>query len=82
MANRMSKIVLEVVGWLGMFLILLAYGLSVGEVWIFNSVMYLLTNLLGGVLIAVNCVYKKAWPAFGLNVAWVAIAIVVLIGKI
>ena len=68
----------DVIGWIGMILILLAYALlSLGK--IKNGIIYQLINLLAGVFMAIGVFPKKVWFSFTLEIIWSIIAIVSLI---
>lgn len=67
--------VIEIAGWLGVLLILGAYGLNVSEVLAQNSLVYLLMNLTGATLTGWNLFTKKAYAVFFLELAWGAISI-------
>lgn len=65
---------IEAVGWIGATILLIAYGLvsygSVGG----RSIVYQALNALGGLLLALNSGWHRAWPAVLVNVIWTAIA--------
>ena len=68
----------EVAGWIGTFLVLLAYFLvSLGKLdaqgKIFQSM-----NLFGALGLGVNVFAHRAWPNFALNIVWGFIAVVAL----
>jgi|WetSurMetagenome_2_1015567.scaffolds.fasta_scaffold65632_2 hypothetical protein len=62
-------------GWLGMFLIILAYLLLSLKKLKFNSVPYNLLNLFGGIGMLINAFYTRFWPVVILNIFWSGIAI-------
>jgi hypothetical protein len=65
----------EAVGWLGATILLVAYGLvSYGSV-SGRSIAYQALNALGGLLLAVNSGWHRAWPSVLVNVIWTAIAV-------
>lgn len=68
-------LLIEILGWVGMLLILLAYYLnSAGKVEN-NSVLYQWINFFGAVCIIVNCTYKEAWAIVALDTFWALIAV-------
>ena len=71
----MDLLIINLVGWIGMVLIILAYLLIATKKIISSSVSYNLLKLLGGVGIIVNASYFSAWPSVVLNIFWVFIAI-------
>jgi len=65
----------DVVGTLGVALILVAYFLLQTERWASHGMIYLTTNLVGSVLIAVSLIYDFNFSAFLIEIAWIAISI-------
>lgn len=61
----------DLCGWIGMILLLTAYGRQRTASLRANA----LTNLVGAAFMAVMCVAQKAWPALALQSVWAAIAI-------
>jgi hypothetical protein len=71
-----TVIAINVVGWVGMALLVGAYALvTVGKVK-GTSLLFQLMNLLGGFLLMLNSAYYGAWPSAGLNVVWVVVGTV------
>lgn len=73
---------INIIGWLGTILYLIAYGLVSakrveGDSWLYQGM-----NLIAGTLLIINTVYLRAYPSAGLNVAWVGIAIFTLGRKV
>lgn len=76
----MIPLILEAAGWIGALLILTAY-LSVSSGWLHGrSTAYQLINALGSAGILANSAWKQAWPSAALNVAWLLIGLVALLG--
>lgn len=68
----------DVIGWIGMVLVLLAYILlSTNK--IKNGVLYQILNLLAGVFMAIGLFPKNAWFSFTLQIIWALVAVVSLI---
>lgn len=68
----------DIVGWIGMILVLLAYLLlSLNK--IKNGMLYQILNLLASILMAIGLFPKNAWFSFTLQVVWGLIAIVVIL---
>ncbi|MBR0460519.1 hypothetical protein IJI91_00795 [Candidatus Saccharibacteria bacterium] len=68
----------DIVGWIGMILVLLAYLLlSTGK--ITNGKLYQSLNLLAALLMAIGLFPKNAWFSFVLQVIWGLVAIFALI---
>lgn len=77
----MNQTVVDVMGWAGAVLYLVAYWLvSMNKVGA-SSKEYQGLNIVAGVLIIVNTYYLKAYPSFGLNIVWVGIAVLTLVKK-
>lgn len=65
----------DIIGWVGMILVLLAYILlSTNK--IKNGMCYQILNLLGGIFMAIGVFPKDAWFSFTLQIVWSLIAIV------
>ena len=70
---------IEIVGWLGAAILIVAYGLvSYGSV-DGRSRVYQALNTLAGLLLAVNTVWHRAWPAAAVNIIWTGIAVGALV---
>lgn len=73
------EVLISIIGWVGTFLIVLAYFLvsykKVGS----DAVSYQLMNLFGAMGVGVNVFYNHAWPAVALQVVWGIIAILSLL---
>jgi hypothetical protein len=72
------ELVINVVGWVGAGLLLLAYGLtSTGrlppEGWRFQVL-----NLAGAAALTLNSAYYGAWPSAALNIVWIGIGLFAL----
>jgi hypothetical protein len=74
------NLVVDVTGWVGATALLAAYGLVSARKLEGNSIWYQLLNLLGGGLLILNSFYYGAYPSVGVNVVWIAIAILTLLG--
>lgn len=68
----------DVMGWIGMVLVLLAYILlSAGK--IKNGMKYQLLNLFAGIFMAIGLFPKNAWFSFTLQVVWALVAIIAIL---
>jgi hypothetical protein len=73
------KALIDVGGWLGATLLLLAYYLvSAGKVR-GSSVRYQALNIVGSLLLGLNAFYYGAMPSVGIDVAWIGIGVLALI---
>jgi hypothetical protein len=65
----------DILGWLGSFCVVAAYGLNSFQKIKSDSLIFLVMNLAGGILLIVFSIYKEAYPNVFINVVWVIIAI-------
>ncbi len=71
-----TVILVNVVGWIGMALLISAYILvTVGRLH-GPGLTFQLMNLFGGGFLMLNSAYYGAWPSAGLNLVWVVIGVV------
>jgi hypothetical protein len=75
------EILMQIIGWVGTFLIIFAYFLVSIKKVDGSSRIYQTMNLLGAVGVGVNVFYQQAWPAVALQVVWGIIAVVALVKK-
>jgi len=68
----------NIIGWIGMILVLLAY-LLVSNNKITNGFTYQVLNLIASICMAIGVYPTNAWFSFALQIAWGLIAIVALI---
>lgn len=71
----------QIAGWIGTFLILLAYFLISYKKVSGDSTTYQLMNLFGVIGVGINVFYQRAWPAVVLQLIWGIIAISALLRK-
>jgi hypothetical protein len=71
-----TVIVVNVVGWLGMALLISAYALVTAGRLHGPGLGFQLMNLFGGAFLMVNSAYYGAWPSAALNLVWVVIGLV------
>ena len=69
----------QIIGWVGTFLIVLAYFLVSTKKVSGSSNSYQILNLLGAIAVGVNVFHQQAWPALTLQIIWGIIAIVSLV---
>ena len=65
----------QIIGWIGTFLIVLAYFLVSNNKISAKSKNYQLLNLFGAIGVGFNVFYQHAWPAVVLQAIWMIIAI-------
>jgi len=76
-----KNLLVDVMGWIGVVVLLLAYALVSTKRMTGDSVGYQALNLVGAGLLVVNSFYYGAYPSVGVNVVWIGIAIYALVGK-
>jgi hypothetical protein len=72
-------LLIDVAGWVGSVLILLAYGLNSYKKIESDSMKFYLLNLFGGIFLIIYSTYKNAFANTFINVVWVLIAIPAII---
>ena len=72
-------VIVQILGWIGTFLIILAYILVSNKKVEGNSTSYQVMNLFGALGVGINVLYQRAWPAVALEVIWIVIAVVILV---
>ena len=65
-------------GWIGMVLVLIAYGLLSANK-ITNGKIYQILNILASIFMAIGLLPKNAWFSFALQIAWAIIGVVAII---
>lgn len=63
-------LVIDILGWSGAFLILLAYFLLVHKDLTSRSKMYQWMNVIGSLMLGINTFILKAYPSFLTNLIW------------
>lgn len=71
----MEIILFDSLGWVGAFLLLLAYALVSFKKLEADSLTYQGLNVAASVLLAVNTIYHGAFPSSFVNIVWTFIAI-------
>src|SRR4051794_35632016 len=74
-----TVVIVNVVGWVGMALLIGAYALVTAGRLSGPGLTFQLMNLVGGAFLMVNSAYYGAWPSAALNVVWVVIGVVGLV---
>ncbi len=77
----MTKMVIDIIGWVAMLMILYAYYLICQGKVTAKTLSYQLLNLVGASLFVINLAYFKAWPSVALNFIWALIAVSALYSK-
>ncbi|MCX8160551.1 MAG: hypothetical protein N3G18_06440 [Candidatus Saccharicenans sp.] len=66
-------------GWLGALMLLLAYLLVSNRKLAGDSLAYQLLNLVGSACLLLNAFHFGAYPSVGVNSVWVVIALITII---
>jgi hypothetical protein len=74
----MEKIIIDIIGWIGTILFLVAYALVSAKKVEADSWSYQGMNLIAGICLTINTLYLQAYPSAGLNIAWLLVAVVTL----
>ncbi len=72
------EILISSLGWVGSLLVIGAYGLNSYQKIKSDSLIFQLMNLVGGILLIINSMYKEAYPFTFINTVWVLIAILAI----
>ena len=72
---------IEILGWLGSVMVILAYALNINKKLDSDSLLYYFLNITGSSLLIINTLYHHAIPSMMVNVVWVLIAIVAIFKK-
>ncbi|MCX6081710.1 MAG: hypothetical protein NTW32_19460 [Chloroflexi bacterium] len=75
---NITNFFINVIGWAGAALVLIAYGLLSIEWMNGKSISYQTLNVAGALLLVINSYYLGAYPSVGVNIAWVGIAALTL----
>ncbi len=70
--------IFDIFGWIGMILVLIAYGLLSANK-ISSGKLYQGLNIIAAVFMAIGLLPKNAWFSFTLQVAWAIIGIIAII---
>ncbi len=71
----MNEQIFVILGWIGMFLMILAYFLLARRTLGPNNISYHLLNGIAGVGVLASSVYVKLWPVAVLNIFWILVSI-------
>ena len=73
------ELFIEVLGWVGSVIILIAYGLNSYQRIKSDSLSFYLLNLTGGIFLIIYTISKEAFANTFINVVWVLIAAIAMI---
>ena len=72
---------IEIIGWIGAVLIVGSYFLNINGKLKSNSLVYIISNLLGGIFFTINTLVHHAYPSMIVNIIWVIIAVAAFFKK-
>ena len=75
MKFKMEVLIFDSLGWIGAFLLLLAYALVSFKKIAADSLTYQWMNVAASVLLAINTIYHGAFPSSFVNITWTFIAV-------
>jgi hypothetical protein len=76
------KLLIDIIGWVGSFMVIIAYGLNSYQKIKSDSITFYVLNLVGGIFLIIYSVYYTAYANTFINVVWVIIAIPAIINLI
>ena len=68
----------DILGWIGALLYLVAYALISSKKVEGDTPLYQGINILAGIFVVLNSFYWRAYPSAALNVAWIGVAVFTL----
>ncbi len=71
----METLIFDAIGWIGAFLLLLAYAMVSFKKLEADSHVYQGLNVAASVLLAINTIYHGAFPSSFVNIVWTIIAV-------
>ena len=71
----MGPLIIEIIGWVGAGLLLLAYFLLTHKDLSARSKIYQGMNVVGSILLGLNAFVNTAYPSFTMNAIWMIIAL-------
>ena len=75
----MLALTMEVLGWMGGVILIVAYALvSFGKLLARSPVFHWL-NCVGSLMLAVNSAWHSAWPSVCVNMIWIGVGVAALL---
>jgi len=72
----MIELLINILGWLGSALLIIAYYRNSKNLLSAQSQMYQGLNIVGSIFLIINTVYYGAYPSSAVNIIWVVIGII------
>ncbi len=76
-----STLIIDVIGWTGAGMLLIAYALVSLKGYGGTSNVYQCLNIAGSAFLIVNTSYHRAFPSAFVNIVWIGIAFVSIAGS-
>lgn len=76
------EMLIHILGWSGSVMVIAAYGLNSYQKLTSDSMVFLLLNLVGGILLIIYSAYFFAYANTFINVVWVIIAVPAIVKKV
>jgi len=73
-----TNLLIDIIGWTGSILYLLAYALISAKKTQGDSVLYQGINIFAGILLVIYTLYLGAYATTGLNAVWIVIGLLTL----
>ena len=73
--------IIDIIGWLGSALVVLAYALNMYKKLAADTLPYYLLNIIGSICLIANTIYHHAIPSAAVNVVWVLLAVIAMLKK-
>jgi hypothetical protein len=70
--------IFDILGWLGMAIVVIAFGLNSMKRLSADSLAYILMNGGGSAFLIINCYHNHSMPPMVLNIIWLIIALISL----
>lgn len=69
----LTRIIVEVIGWLGAIALLAGYYLIQTQTAKHDDLLYILLNIIGAIFLTINTLYHRAYPSVVTNLIWAMI---------
>ena len=73
--------IIDIIGWSGSVLVVIAYALNMYKKLNSDSLAYYSMNIVGSACLILNTIYHHAIPSAVVNIVWIIIAVIALAKK-
>ena len=73
--------VIDLIGWIGSILVIVAYAMNIYKKLDSSSIAYYVMNIVGSGCLIINTIYHHAFPSTVVNIIWILIALIALVKK-